>query len=93
MSHESATESRPSIIYNGLNHEIRVSKYICGMLYCIIDTISYLIKHIDYNIRLILMVFLSVILRCVVLTHSRDTCTVDNVTVRGRHVLTTLLQL
>ena len=25
------------------------------MLYCIIDTISYLIKHIDYNIRLLLM--------------------------------------
>ena len=25
------------------------------MLHCIINTISYLIKHIDYNIRLLLM--------------------------------------
>ena len=73
--------------------------YRYDILYCVINTISHLIKHIDYNVRLILMSLVcditTVILRCVVLAHSRDTCTVDNVTVglRRRHVLTTLLQL
>ena len=62
------------------------------MLYCTIDTISYLIKHIDYNIRLLLMSLVCDITLCSSCRFS-DTCTVDNVTVRGRHAQTTLLQL
>ena len=45
--------------------------YICAMLYCTIDTISYLIKHIDYNIRLLLMSLVCDITLCSACTFSR----------------------
>ena len=48
-----------------------MSKYICAMLYCITNTISYLIKHIDYNIRLLLMSLVCDITLCGSCTFSR----------------------